>query len=361
MNSRNAWLLSFALAYLPAVGCTSAHGVPDPELQSQIIPVGHTPVATVENLDTCFTGTGTLTELVAVDNNDQTDHGVLLTFGISPGGLVAAAGADGTLKFWTMDNTLVGVADPGILTYGPEIGGAPITDLAFSADLAIAGDVRGLVQQLGPDGSGGVIGGTMPDVPIAAVAFDRATGHFAHAQSAPDITPLVMHSLDGSFNASIEDTMASITDLAFTADGALVVAGTDGTRATLEIRDGVDPSRVIGRPDVGSDERVIEVAAAREGASIAVVTAHSLFAVEGVTATLLSSRETDFRSVDLTPSGDYAITVDANGLVSVLSMTDGREVAHTTVPSALGVRIDADGQRAVVGGADAMLHVLACR
>jgi hypothetical protein len=348
-----------------AVGCTEAHAIPEPDLHLVLGPTGTQPLRPVVTLDSCLAGTGTLRELGAVNNDDQHDHGALLTFGISPGGLVAAAGADGTLKFWTLDATLVGVADPGVLTYGPEIGGAPITDLAFTDALAIAGDVRGLVQQLGPDGSGGVVGGTMPDVPIASVAFDRTAQRLAHAQGgagAPDVTPLVVYTLDGSMRANIEapDVMATIVDLGFTVDGELVVGGDDGTHAVLEIRDGADPTVVRARPDVGRDASVVEVATAREGAAIVVATTRSLFRVDGETATLLARSDVDLRSVDLTPSGDFVLTVDANGDVVARSTVDGHEAGHASIGGAIGVRVDATGQRIVVGAQDAMLHVLAC-
>lgn len=363
MNTRHTVLASLLLS-LAGLGCTSSHAVPAPDVHAQITPTGVAPLAPVTNLDTCLTGGGTLVELAAVNNDDQADHGALLTFGISPDGVVAAAGADGTLKFWTMDATLIGVADPGILTYGPEIGGAPITDLAFTDELAIAGDVRGLVQGLSSNGTGGVLGGTMPDVPIASVAFDRAAQRLAHAQGglgAPDVTPLLVYTLDGAMRANIEETLSTISDLAFTADGTLVVGGDDGTHAALELRDGADPTIVLARPDVGRDARVVEVAAAREGATVVIATTHTLIGLTDGEPTRLAASETALRSVDLTPSGDYALTVDVNGHLSVRSTLDGHEVATAEVASGLGVRVDASGQRIVVGAEDAWLHVLACR
>lgn len=364
MHERIAVLLSLLGIGSALAGCNSAYEIPDVPLRAAVTPVGTAPIRPIVSLDSCLTGGGALTELGSVNNDDQHDHGALLTFGISPSGLVAAAGADGTLKFWTMDDTLVGVADPGVLTYGPEIGGAPITDLAFTTDLAIAGDVRGLVQQLGPDGGGGVVGGTNPDVPIASVAFDRGAQRLAHAQggtSAPDVLPLIVKTMDGAQRWNVEATLATITDLAFTTDGALVVGGSDGAYAALEIRDAVDPTIVTARPALGQDARVVEVAAAREGAAIVVATTGALFSVSGDHASLLATSEADLRSVELTPSGDHVLTVDANGLVIVRRTSDGHELARTTIATALGVRVDGSGQRIVVGGSDAILHVLSCR
>jgi len=361
MHSRLIVLVSI-LSVL--VGCTSSHAIPDPELTPVTPPQIETHLAPVHDLDTCFTGGGALFEVGSVSNNDRADHGALVTFGVSPGGLVAAAGADGTLKFWTLDATFVGEADPRALTYGPEVAGAPITDLAVTEDAAVAGDVRGLVQRLTPTGAGGVLGGTMPDVPIASVAFDRTAQRLAHAQggaAAPDVTPLVVNTLDGTMRANLTDTPSTITDLAFTADGSLVVAGNDGTHAVLEVRDGSDPTIVRARPDIGRDASVVEVAAAHEGPMIVALTTHALYAIDGTNVTLLVASDTAMRSVDLTPSGDYALIVDANGAVSARSTIDGHEAGHASIASAIGVRLDAAGQRVVVGGSDAVLHVLSCR
>lgn len=348
-----------------SLGCTASHALPEPEpdLHAVVRPHGTAPVAAVVDLDSCFGGGGALLELGAVNNDDQADHGSLLTFGISPSGVVAAAGEDGTLKFWTMDATLVGEADPGVLTYGPELGGAPITDLAFTEDHAIAGDVRGLVQRLGAEGTADVLGGTMPDVPIASVAFDRAAQRLAHAQgdsAMPDVARLVVGTLDGAQYVTLSDTLASITDLAFTPEGVLVIGGTEGARAALELRDGADPTRIVARLDVGDDARVVEVAAAREGAAIVVATTNHLYAIDGERVRLLGSSDVALRSVDLTPSGDHAFTVDASGTLIARSTADGVELARTSITAGFGVRIDATGQRIVVGATDAMLHVLAC-
>jgi hypothetical protein len=204
------------------------------------------PVVAVEPpLEGCLAAGGELVEIASVDNNDQHDHGALLTFGVSPSGVLAAAGEDGTLKFWTLDAELIGSVDGSLITYGAEVGASPITDVAFMGEMAVVGDVRGLVQQMGSDGTFGVIGGTTPDVPIVAVAFDEATGRFAHAQMG-DVVPLAVHSIDGSSEpVDIESTLDVVRDLAFASTGELWVAGwTDGT-AALEIRDAHDPSVVV--------------------------------------------------------------------------------------------------------------------
>jgi hypothetical protein len=355
-------LASIALAC--GFGCTTSHAVSPPELHADL-PVPHV----AAGIEGCFTGGGALVELGSVNNNDQHDHGALRTFGIAPNGLVAAAGSDGTLKFWTMSATLVGTADPSVLTYGPEIAAAPITDLAFSDTLAIAGDVRGLVEQLGPQGQRGALGGTTPGVPIIAVAFDRAARRLAHAEG-PDpagsaVTPLVVTALDGSMNAQITETLGVITDLAFAPDGTLVVVGSEGAFPAYEIRDAADPTRVLAHRTFGHVyDGAIEVAVAADGPEIVAVTNHGLYAITEAEARLLGSSDdvlASFESVDLTPNGEFAITVASGGVVTVWSTTSGEGVAHASVANAIGVRVDALGTRAVVGASDALLHVLSCR
>ena len=351
---RSAILLS-----LLGAGCNSAY-TPDETLVHVDRP-SHA-VTTVASLDSCFARGGALVELGAVNNDDQADHGTLLTFGISPGGIVAEAGADGTLKFWTMDDTLLGTASAAVLTYGPEVSAAPITDLAFDGDHAIAGDVRGLVSSLSSDGRTTIMGGTVPDVPIASVAFDPSAHVLAHAQRGEGATPLVVQSVDGTRNANVEDTLPTITDLAFTVDGALVVGGqNDALHAAVEIRGSSDPTTVSAHIELGTDARVIEVAAAREGSAIVAITVRGLYAIDGTRATLLASSDVDLRSVELSPSGDHAYVVDANGRLSVRATVDGHELASIAVPSGFAVRVDGEDQRIVVGATDAMLHVLSCQ
>lgn len=364
MQHRATFLAAIGLSAL-SFGCTSSHALPQPELHvdPHLVPTGTAPLAHVGGLEGCLEGGGALTELGAVNNDDQTDHGSLLTFGIGPTGVVAAAGEDGTLKFWTMDASLVGEADPGVLTYGPELGGAPITDLAFVEDHAIAGDVRGVVQRLGAEGTASVLGGTAPDVPIDSVAFDATAQRLAHAQgdvTMPDVARLVVNTLDGAQYVTLSDTLARIADLAFTPDGVLVVGGTDGSTGAIELREGASPTHVVAHFTLAGDTTVLEVAAAREGAAIVAVTADHLWRIDREGVVQLASSATALRSVDLTPSGDVALTVDGEGTLVAWSAIDGRELGRTTLPTAFGVRVDAAGERIVVGGTDAMLHVLAC-
>jgi WD40 repeat protein len=348
---------------LSCVACTTAHDPVTTDITQHTTDPHIAPQSILAGMDGCFTGGGALVELGSVNNNDQHDHGALRTFGISPNGIVAAAGSDGTLKFWTMNATLVGVADPTILTYGPEIAAAPIDDLAFTDTLAVAGDVRGLVTQLGPTGERSVLGGTTPGVAINSVAFDRIARRVAHAQgpgaSGTAVTPLVVSAVDGSMNAQITDTMATITDLAFTPDGALVVGGSDGTHATIELRGAADPTHVAASFTLPDGASVVEVAAAHEGPMIVAATPTAIYAISA-TATRAIGYADGFRSVDLTPSGDYALAVETSGRVTVWSTATGELTGSVIIPNTIGVRVDATGTRAVAGASDALLHVLGC-
>jgi len=139
------------------------------------------------------------------------------------------------------------------------------------------------------------------------------------------------------------------------------VGGSDAAFPAYELREAADPTHVLARRTFGLvGENVVEVAAAHEGPAIVAVTNGGLYVLTADSARLLARSE-GLRSVDVTPSGDYAITVDDGGNVAVWSTTTGDELAHVTIANAIGVRIDALGTRAVVGASDALLHVMACR
>lgn len=338
---------------LALAGCTSAHGLPEPSIAPS------PPSA----LGACLAEGGALVELGVVDNNDQHDHGSLLRFELSPAGLVAAAGEDGTLKFWTLDATLVGVADPGVLTYGAELGGAPITDLAFDGETAIAGDVRGLVQGLESAGTASVLSGTDPDVPITAVAFEPTSGWLAHAQggpAAPDVVPLIVKSLDGETRWNLTATIDDIRDLAFDGTGRLYVAGADDGFAVIEVLDADDPTQLANRISLDEGAHVVELARGDDGAIFVAATEHGLFALEESGPRRIRASEPALRSVALTPAGDTIVSLDETGTL-VVSGADGRALGQTSLPGAIGVRTAATGDRLVVGSVDAHLRVLGCR
>ncbi len=366
MTTRFILVALLALAVFP--GCSVSHVDPievDPTPVPTLVETGTSvrplrPGVAAPLLEDCLATGGELVEIASVDNDDQHDHGTLLTFGVSPAGLLAAAGEDGTLKFWTLDARLVGTIDGSLLTYGAEVGASPITDIAFMGELAVVGDVRGLVQQMGADGTFGVLGGTSPDVPIVAVAFDETTRRFAHAQMG-DVVPLAVHGLeDGSETVEITDTLDLVRDLAFASSGELWVAGaTDGAPA-VEIRDGSDPSVIVRSIALEGDAPIAEIALSLDGTIAALVASDFLYVVEGETVRAFPAAEHAASSVAMTRSGDLALSIGADGALVARSTAEGREVARVSVVRPVAVRIDASGSLVLVGGQDAILHAFSC-
>jgi hypothetical protein len=361
MTNRKTLVALLALAMTP--GCSVQAG--DPLIPVTLEP-DHTvrplaPVTIAESpLEGCLGAGGELVEIASVDNNDQHDHGALLTFGVSPSGILAAAGEDGTLKFWTLDAELIGTVDGSLITYGAEVGASPITDVAFMGEMAVVGDVRGLVQQMGSDGTFGVIGGTSPDVPIVAVAFDEGTGRFAHAQMG-DVVPLAVHSIDGSSEAvDIEATLDVVRDIAFAPNGELWVAGATGGAAAIEIRDASDPSVVVRNLALGGAAPVTEIALSADGATAVLVASDFLYVVTEDGVSSFPGAEHGASSVAITRRGAFAVSIGVDGALVAQSSVDGREVARVAVARPVTVRVDATDRLVLVGGQDAIIHAFSC-
>src|SRR5689334_3102239 len=83
------------------------------------------PGGAATGLEACVLGGGHLVEVDSVENDDVTDHGDLVAFAASSSDVLAAAGADGTVKLWSLDEGLLGVVDSSALLYGAEIPAAP--------------------------------------------------------------------------------------------------------------------------------------------------------------------------------------------------------------------------------------------
>ncbi len=323
-----------------------------------------------EPLEACLLGGGELVEVARVFNNDVEDHGALVTFGVSDTGLLAAAGADGTLKFWTLDAELLGVVDGTLLTYGSEIV-APITDMALSGERVIAGDARGLVSEIRADGSYLPRGGTTPDVPIAAVTYRVSSDgveHIAHAQHFDGLLPLTVR--EGETVRELESGLASIRDLAYGADGSLWVAGARAVGSeqipAVEQRDGADPSRVLRTIDVDSREggTVIELATSQDGEIVAMLTNERLEVhhAAGVrTIPFTGWAEIIGVGAALTTAGGVAFTVESDGTLASHGVREERALARVDVGGRpVAVRTDASDRLVVVGRSDAYLVAYAC-
>lgn len=364
-------------AALAAAGCSGTHvgtsdagAMPDAVVASP--DAASAPDAfrapTAPPLEGCLLEGGRLVEVARVFNNDQEDHGALLTFGIGPTGQLAAAGADGTLKFWTLDATLLGSIDGSLLTYGSETGAPPITDLAFHGDRAIAADRRGLVAEMGADGSFLPLGGTTPDVPIRAVAFHEASGRLAHAQRADGVVPLVVRAADGTV-VEIVETLPEVNDLLFTSDGALWVAGAALGTPRVEVRDAADPSRILRtlEPSAPEGGAVLELSSSVHGETVAMMTTERVrvdFGEGFVEIPFPGWAEIVGRSVALTPLGGVVLTLDSQGVLAAHAAREERALAQVSTAedggAPVAVRVDASGSLAVVGRDDAWLLAYAC-
>lgn len=350
-------------------GCTDSHEViPDGGVPTTDAPPTTTdapplradaPIARPsELLATCLSEGRGLREVATVDNNDSADHGALLRFGLSPSGVIAAAGGDGTLKLWTLDAELLGTFNGAILTYGPEIPAAPITDITFDGESIVVGDIRGIVLQMEPGGELFPIGGTTPEIAIRAVAFDAAHRTLAHAQEG-DVAPLLVRSEE----ATVElETSLLVEDLMFAANGDLWVAGSRGGYMAIE-------RRTVGAFDTVSADIGPEAAGAFvEMASIDSGPEAGRFAAVGESWTWLGAST-------FVPGGGRSIALASDGesTVALIAGASGLEVRDTldgagaplptgtiTVGDSVTVRVDATGTLAVVGGSDARLHVLSC-
>ncbi len=369
MAARTSFGRSFLVisVLLGLAGCAATHGDPG-ELWAPGTETGSPPIVTPgavpASLEGCLEAGGELLELDSVSNNDREDHGELLTFGISPEGLLAAAGADGTLKFWTLDAELLATVDGSALVYGVEAGRTPITDLAFYEEAAIVGDVRGLVSHMDAEGAFWPVGGTTPDVPIRSVAVHAATARYAHAQVGPDLVPLVVRAIPGTEGDGevfeIEPTIVTEpNDLAFAPGGELVVVG--GPMAEIEIHDAADPRTVLRSVGFHGSVPIREVALSARGGVGVAVSEDYLYVLRELEAWReIWIPEHQGRSVDVTPGGAVAFSVGADGMLLSHWTEDGSEAARAPVADPITVRVDPSGALVIVGSRDATIHVFGC-
>jgi hypothetical protein len=357
--------MKYAVLFLLA-SCSAAHQAApiDPEpIAPDIrdVPIGTPPGQVVAppatGIEACLLGGGELVEVDSVDNNDREDHGALLTFGISNEGLLAAAGADGTLKFWTLDAELLATVDGSLLTYGSEEGRTPITDLTFFGENVLAGDIRGLVAQMSSDGSYFPVAGTTPDIPIRSVAFHAGSMRLAHAQVG-DVVPLVVRKMDGPESWEIAETLDEPNDLAFAPSGELFVVGVDGGRATIEVREAADPTAVLEEHVYFTTAPIAEVAFARSAPIGAAVSTGAFYVIRDLAP--FQTIAHGGTSVDLSPPGAFAFTVGSEGRLAAISTESGDIVADVAVASPVKVRVDATGTLVLVGSEDAIIHVFSC-
>ncbi len=326
-----------------------AHEEPAPILVPRTAFEPATPLAIGAPLEACFAGGGRLTLAAAIDNDDVREHGALRTLAAGADGRIVVAADDGTLKLWTLEGFL-GELSPGNFLYGVETGATPASDVLFSGARVIAGDVRGLVSSWETDGTFQVLGGTDPDVAIVAVAMDRSGAWLAHADARGSV--MVRSMGDVTVFGPLPTELTSVRDLAYLADGSLLVAGAGG----LELRGAEDPTLV--RASVAGDE-IVEVAAARD--RVAAVSAARVSVLDGSLRARWSA-EAPFTpvSVALSPMGRFVAIAGADGSLRVHDAEDGSELDVADVADPVVVRVDPRGAVILVGERDGRVSAWSC-
>lgn len=322
------------------------------------------PSTPIAQLESCLGAGGSLVEVDRVFNNDSSDHGALVAFAVSPDRELAAAGADGTVKIWTLEG-LVGTVMASVLTYGPEVDAAPATDLAYHDGRIVVADTRGLVTAWTLEGEMEVLGGTDPTVAMAAVAFDASHTYMAQADARAGGT-LMVRRIDGTPTVvgPLETSIESVRDLAFLASGGLLVAGNGPTGGSIELRDGADPTHTLATFAAGAGSSIGEIATAGD-----IVVAALGDAIVLLEATTLGTRgridlgpSAAATTVAITDDARYAFTVDRAGFVRIIDVTRGAEIGRfdTSEADPVSVRIDAPSGLVFVAHSNANIRALSC-
>ena len=370
-NARHIRFASLLASCFTLAACASAHRTAPPTGEPPEDDGGSTPVVDVDAgepaesdggevivplsspLEACLDSGGHLVIADTVDNNDTTDHGAIAAFAASATGTLAAAGTDGTIKFWTLDGGLVGTVNNAELLYGPELPGVEAADMQFMDDeRVVAGDVQGIVSAWGADGFMQILGGVDPGIGIVAVALDGARTRLAHADVRSGGS-LTVRALDGSSVVGpIETSMLSVHDLVFLPSGELLVAGADASGVgVVELRDAADPARVIAPYRSAASAAFAEVAASADGRRIAAAGGAevALFdaALGAPRAALVAAHGA--RTVAVTPGGRFVLTGGTDGTLRALAGDDGHEVTSIAIADPIAVRIDARGEARVRG------------
>lgn len=351
--------------FLLLTACASVHEPiePDPE-DPYLVPIGpiegtlpaqHTP------LEACLLGGGALVEVASVNNDDVTEHGDLMTLAVDTDGRLAVAGADGTIKLWTIEEGFLGQINTGAIAYGVELAGTPSTELSFLDGRIVAGDVRGLVTSWSLDGDMLILGGVEPDFSIRAVAIDPVNGFLAHADER-ETGHIMVRALDGSTVVGpLESELHVVHDLAYLRDGSLVVGGRAwGDRAAVELRDAQDPTLVRASYDTRITGDVAEVAACGDTIAIAGPTLVGVLDASLEHRWSRSALEHAPVGIALTASGLFALTAGADGSLRVHASDDGAEVGAVDVADPVVIRTEPTGRAVFVGSRDGIVHVFQC-
>lgn len=296
---RRAGLAIALAAALALVGC--AHSFAPAAPPDVVVPVDESA------LESCLLAGGELTLRNAVDNDDVTEHGDVVSFAVA-GERLAVGTADGTIKLWGLDG-FVAALSSGMLVYGAELATTEPRDLAFLGEEIVSGDARGLVSAFQASGDFRILGGTTPDYSIVAVAIAPAIGtgiaRLAHADTSGGGNVLIREVEGNAVVGPLATGLEAITDLHFLADGTLLVAGEGGPNGSLARYDATG-ARIAANDDTDAI-RAFDAA----GGVVAAVTLASLDLYDEELA--LRARIVDGvglpRSVALSAHGDIAFTL----------------------------------------------------
>ena len=320
-------------------------------------------------LESCLLGGGELTLRHEVNNNDTSPHGDVVSFAVS-GERLAAGSADGTIKLWTLDGFVATLAS-GILTYGPELATTEPRDLTFLGEEIVSGDARGLVTAFQTSGEMRVLGGTMPDTAIVAIAIAPATltsgstggadvlhgARLAHADTQVGGN-VIVRELDGDLVVGpLATALDSVTDLQFADDGTLLVAGTNASGGGLQRYD-VSGARIATAPDAGA-VRAIDTA----GALVAAVTEDTLSLYDDALSLRgrIRAEEHAPLGVALSARGRIAFTIGADESLLAWDTETGIVLARIEVPAAVHIDTSPDADTAFVAAHDGWLRAYGCR
>lgn len=348
-------------AVLALAGCARSFGA-DAEVPPDVVLP-----ADESLLESCLLSGGALTLRNAVDNDDVTEHGDVVSFAVS-GERLAVGTVDGTIKLWTLDGFLATLSS-GALVYGPELATTEARDLAFLGEEVVSGDARGLVSAFRTSGEFRILGGTTPDYSIVAVAIaagvDASSARLAHADTSTGGNVLIRQVDGDGVVGPLATGLESISDLHFLADGTLLVAGAGGAAGSLARYDATGAR--IATVDDADAVRALDAA----GGVVAAIAPGRLDLydedlvlrariVEGVTSPL---------SVALSAHGHIAFTIVDYGsspdrwdnvTLVAWSTATGEALASVAVPAAVLVDTSPDADAAFVAARDGWLRAYGC-
>jgi len=348
------------LAALLALGGCARSVEPSVEVPPDVVVPG-----TSSLLESCLLGGGELTLRHEVNNNDTSPHGDVVSFTVSDERL-AVGSADGTIKLWTLDGFVATLAS-GALTYGPELATTEPRDLTFLGEEIVSGDARGLVTAFQTSGELRVLGGTMPDTAIVAIAIAPETlthggfsvlrsARLAHADTQVGGN-VIVRELDGDLVVGpLASALDSVTDLQFADDGTLLVAGLVARSGGLQRYD-VSGARIATATDAGA-VRAIDTA----GALVAAVTEDTLSLYDD--GLLLRGRiRAEAHAplgVALSAHGRIAFTIGADESLLAWETETGTVLARIDVPDAVRIDTSPEADTAFVAARDGWLRAYGC-